>query len=76
MSLLATRPFTQGFDLDWAPDVDCYDVENGMRIRVDLPGCRKEDVTAEFNEGNLLISGERKYTSQGMKYLNERLYGK
>ena len=72
-------PYTYAYNQDWAPDVDVFDVENGMRIKIDLPGVKKEDLQVEFNEGNLIVTGTRKPLEKeeaGLAYVTERNYGK
>ena len=43
----------------WTPDVDIFETEEGLTIRADLPGLRKEDVTVEFRDTILILRGER-----------------
>ncbi|MDJ0782041.1 MAG: Hsp20/alpha crystallin family protein [Desulfosarcinaceae bacterium] len=44
----------------WRPDVDIYEVESGVILKVDLPGVRKEDVSVEVKDNLLTLSGERR----------------
>ncbi len=43
----------------WRPLVDIYETAEGVRIKVDLPGVRKDDVAVEMKENILTIKGER-----------------
>jgi HSP20 family protein len=44
----------------WRPDVDIYETDSGVVIKVDLPGVRKEDVSVEVKDNLLTLRGERK----------------
>ena len=44
----------------WAPRVDISETEDGYQIIADLPGLNKEDISINFHDGTLTISGERK----------------
>ena len=63
----------------FTPHVDACETENGYEIEVALPGIRKEDITIDFQEGRLTISGERKFEKQegdGKRYqILETQYG-
>lgn len=43
----------------WQPYSDTTDNETTYQVSVELPGCRKEDVTIEVSGRNLVISGEK-----------------
>jgi HSP20 family protein len=45
---------------NWRPTVDIYETEQGIVIKVDLPGVKKEDVSVEIKENLLTLKGERK----------------
>lgn len=53
---LNTRSVT-GF----TPHVDACETESGYEIEVSLPGVKKEDISIDFQEGKLTITGERKF---------------
>jgi len=62
----------------WAPDIDVYEKDKRLIMKVDLPGLKKEDVKVEFTDGYLTISGERKREIEEKKdkfYRCEREYG-
>ncbi|PTX15148.1 HSP20 family protein [Pontibacter mucosus] len=44
----------------FTPHVDACETERGYEIEVALPGVKKEDITIDFQEGKLTITGERK----------------
>jgi HSP20 family protein len=58
-------PHAQGVEDDmavcaWRPNVDIYEGDSGVVIKVDLPGVRKEDVAVEVKDSLLTLRGERK----------------
>lgn len=62
----------------WAPPADVLETENELRVYLDIPGMKKEDLKIELPGNNtLLIQGERKFEAQeGVKYTRqERFYG-
>jgi len=63
----------------WMPELEVFERDHGLIVRVDLPGLTKEDVKIEVVEGSLTISGERKYETKKERpgwYSSERAYGK
>ncbi len=44
----------------WRPAVDITEAEEGYRIRVDLPGVKKDDLSVTLQDGVLTVEGERK----------------
>ncbi len=42
------------------PPADVREMEKGYQISLELPGVKPEEVSVEFNDGNLQISGEKK----------------
>lgn len=62
----------------FTPHVDACETESGYEIEVALPGIRKEDITIDFQEGKLTISGERRFEKkeEGRRYqMLETQYG-
>ena len=63
----------------FTPHVDACETQNGYEIEVALPGIRKEDISIDFQEGRLTISGERRFEKQegdGRRYqMLETQYG-
>lgn len=43
----------------WKPNVDIYEVDDGIIIKVDLPGVKKEDVSVEVKDNLLTLKGIR-----------------
>lgn len=65
-------------EVSWMPKIDVVQRENRMVTRVDLPGMKREDVTVEVAEGQLVLSGERRREKEEKKedfYRAEREYG-
>jgi HSP20 family protein len=69
---------SKGFS-GFTPHVDASETEASYEIEVALPGIRKEDITIDFQEGKLSISGERHFEKreEGRRYqMLETQYGK
>ncbi len=43
----------------WKPNVDIYEVDEGIIIKADLPGVNKEDVSVEVRDNLLTLKGFR-----------------
>ncbi|QHL88014.1 Hsp20 family protein [Nibribacter ruber] len=54
----------------FSPQVDTCETERGFEIDVSLPGLRKEDISLDFQQGRLTISGERQFNQEK----NEKRY--
>lgn len=62
----------------WAPAVDVLESEEKITIKADLPEMKPEEVEVSYEDGNLIISGERRFTEEIKKdqyYRLERRYG-
>lgn len=62
----------------WHPSVDVHEDDNSYTLDVELPGLARENVTVNFQDGTLTISGERTYTNESKQknaHRLERLYG-
>src|SRR3954453_7095116 len=44
----------------WVPEMDLVETDDHYLLKADLPGMKQADVTIEFNDGTLTVSGERK----------------
>ncbi|QXD13765.1 Hsp20/alpha crystallin family protein [Rhodocaloribacter litoris] len=44
----------------WTPVVDISETDDAYLVRMDLPGLSRDDVTVTFENGTLMVSGERK----------------
>jgi HSP20 family protein len=70
----------RGSAASWLPAVDIHETSKELRLDVELPGVREEDVELEVENGTLTIRGqksaERKEESEeGRFHLVERTYG-
>jgi HSP20 family protein len=66
-----------GEQMFW-PEIEVSHAGNKLTIQADLPGVKKDDVTLEVRDNELVISGERRTESErkeGGYYQSERSYG-
>jgi HSP20 family protein len=62
----------------WMPAMDLVEAADHYVLRADLPGMKQEDVSIEFEDNVLSISGERKAEHEDRKegfYRVERAFG-
>ena len=62
----------------WAPRTDLSETEDVYRIRLDVPGMTKEDITINLQNNTLTVSGERtsERSDEGEEYVRvERAFG-
>jgi HSP20 family protein len=72
--LALTEPYVGG----WSPDIEIFEHDNTLFVRVDLPGLAKENVKVQVVHDELTIEGERKLEKEETKegfYRTERTYG-
>ena len=63
----------------WLPDLEVFERDNQLLVRVDLPGLKKEEVTVTVTGEALTIEGERKRETEKAEnewYRTERTYGR
>lgn len=66
-------------DAVWSPFSDIYEDNDNFKLKLDLPGLTKDDVKISYSNGEVSISGERKFEeeTENHKYHRiERSYGK
>lgn len=67
-------------DMLRTPEADVVEMENELRVMVELPGMKPEDINLDLENNVLTISGEkheqRQEGNEGMWHLTERRYGK
>lgn len=51
-------------DRMWTPPVDVMETDKGYRLRVDLPGVARENITIDAEDNRLTIRGERPAETQ------------
>lgn len=62
----------------WSPQVETLQNGDQYVVRVDLPGLKREDVTVEVGDDQLIIQGERRHEREEDRegyYRSERSYG-
>ncbi|MDP2211570.1 MAG: Hsp20/alpha crystallin family protein [Candidatus Aquicultor sp.] len=62
----------------WMPDVDIYEKENKIYVRMDIPEIEPEDIDISIVNNTMKIKGERKMTEEVKEesyYRMERRYG-
>jgi HSP20 family protein len=69
---LSRAPFANG-DALLAPATDVVEEDDALRVTVELPGMRKEDVHVEIENGVLTVSGEKKSESSKKTKSAQRL---
>jgi HSP20 family protein len=52
-------------EIKFVPQADILESEAGFELLLPLPGVAKDALTIDFQEGNLVISGERKAPATG-----------
>lgn len=65
-------------DVSFRPSVDIYEDEQGIHVKADLAGVKKEDVKVEIDNNQLTIRGERKLEKEDNQkgyHRIERTYG-
>jgi len=63
---------------EWKPAVDIFDAAEGVIIRADLPGVKKENVSVELKDNLMTLKGERTadISVESEKYFwRERCFG-
>jgi HSP20 family protein len=70
----------RGGGTSWVPAVDIHETSKELRIDVELPGIREEDVELEVENGMLAIRGQKSVErkeedEEGRYHLVERSYG-
>jgi HSP20 family protein len=74
-------PFTTGgeaFEAGWVPEMEVFEKNNLLTVRLDVPGLKKEEVAVRVAEGTLTVEGERKHETEeegNHWYRRERTYG-
>ena len=73
------KEFDRFFETDFVPDMEVFEKDNVLTVRLDVPGLKKEEVTVHVAEGVLTVEGERKRETTEEKnhwYRSERSYGR
>jgi len=62
----------------WMPAVDVWETDNELVYAFDIPGISEEEISVEYDEGALTVSGKRERTEQSEDdrfYRYERRFG-
>ncbi len=62
----------------WSPEVGIAERNDHLVVTLDLPGMKAEEVSVEYENGALVVSGERKKEFEEQKtdwFRSERTYG-
>jgi len=61
----------------WAPPVDIAEEGDRMLVRVEVPGVEEKDLRVQFEDGLLMVSGERQFERKDDRNYHriERSYG-
>ena len=63
-------------ETDWVPVAEITEDEEEFLVKLEVPEVKKKDMKVEVVNGNLCISGERKYEKKDKKlHRVERFYG-
>lgn len=55
------RPLGEAGTLaEWRPRIDVFEQKGKMVVKAELPGIEKKDLKVEFEDGDLILKGERK----------------
>lgn len=76
--LFRKRPEHGAFDFDWIPKIDVHEKDGELLVRADLPGIKKEEIELYFEEGDLVLKGERRFekeTKEKEIFRSERMHG-
>ena len=63
----------------WAPVLDVHEDKNQFTVNLELPGLKREEISVQLEDGDLVISGERKaetVSDDTAVHRRERSYGK
>lgn len=73
------KEFGAMFEEGWVPEMEVFEKNNLLTVRLDVPGLKKEALTVHVTEGLLTVEGERKHETEEEKnhwYRRERTYGR
>lgn len=60
----------------WAPSADISEDNKEYLLRMDIPGMEKKDIKVNFQDGRIIVTGERKKeeTEEGKDFLRKERY--
>jgi HSP20 family protein len=72
-------PFAAPQEALWAPELELREGDGTLRVRLDLPGLKKEDVNVDITDDALVVQGERRREEEKEEQgycRSERSYGR
>jgi HSP20 family protein len=72
-------PFRAFGDFVWVPELEVVERDHQLRIRLDLPGLKMEEISVTVTDEGLILEGERTAEAEETKnewYRTERTYGR
>ena len=73
------KEFDRFFETGFVPEMEVFEKNNRLTVRLDVPGLAKEELTVHVAEGVLTVEGERKHETEEEEnhwYRRERTYGR
>ena len=73
------KEFDRFFENEFVPEMEVFEKNNLLTVRLDVPGLKKEELTVFVAERVLTVEGERKHETEEEKnrwYRTERTYGR
>lgn len=73
------KEFDRLFETDFVPEMEVFEKNHLLTVRLDVPGLKKEELAAHVAEGVLTVEGERKHETEEEEnrwYRRERTYGR
>lgn len=58
---------------EWTPSLDIYEDDKAIKIKADIPGVEKKDITVDIEGDTLTIRGERKMEKEEKKEKFQRI---
>lgn len=72
------HPVFESAGSDWNPAMEVSTKDNEFYVKVDVPGMKREDVSVEVDDNQVVVRGERKQEKEEKKegyFKSERSYG-
>ncbi|MCK4546760.1 MAG: Hsp20/alpha crystallin family protein [Candidatus Eisenbacteria sp.] len=63
-------------DRAWMPCVDVAEKDSAYELKAELPGMKKEDIQVVFDDGELVLRGERKWEGEDQNGKYRRIEGR
>ena len=73
------KEFFEEFENGFVPDMEVFEKNGVLTVRLDVPGLKKEEFSVHVAENLLTVDGERKHETEEEKnhwYRKERTYGR